>query len=130
MSRERRQKRTDKKVASKGHRHDRQKKIEIGSERGLYKYINHQAVDVQNEREENTIHIQGQQKQVLEQMYNIFRLLIGVPDYSSSESYGEKQKLTLVGFILISRKIRTHLDLLSIPRLWGKKLFRDNKSKY
>ena len=32
------------------------KKIEIGSERGLYKYIDHQAVDVQNEREENTKH--------------------------------------------------------------------------
>ena len=32
------------------------KKIEIGSERGLYKYINRQAVDVQNEREENTKH--------------------------------------------------------------------------
>ena len=32
------------------------------------------------------------------QMYNIFRLLIGVPDYSSSESYGEKQKL--IGFIV------------------------------
>ena len=31
------------------------------------------------------------------QMYKIFRLLIGVPDYSSSESYGEKQKL--IGFI-------------------------------
>ena len=60
----------------------------------------------------------------------VFRLLIGVPDYSSSDSYGEKQKLILVGFIVISRKIRTHLDLLSIPRLWGKKLFRDNKSKY
>ena len=42
--------------ASKGHRRDRQKKIEIGSERGLYKYINRQAVDVQNEREENTKH--------------------------------------------------------------------------
>ena len=36
---------------------------------------------------------------LLEQMYNIFRLLIGVPDYSSSESYGEKQKL--IGFIVI-----------------------------
>ena len=33
------------------------------------------------------------------QMYNIFRLLIGVPDYSSSEPYGEKQKL--IGFIVI-----------------------------
>ena len=33
------------------------------------------------------------------QMYNIFRLLIEVPDYSSSESYGEKQKL--IGFIVL-----------------------------
>ena len=75
-------------------------------------------------------HIQGQQKQVLEQMYsyNIFRLLIGVPDYSSSESYGEKQKLILVGFIVISRKIRTHLDLLTIPRLWGKKYLGTTKA--
>ena len=32
------------------------------------------------------------------QMYNICRLLIGVPDYSSSESYGEKPKL--IGFIV------------------------------
>ena len=32
------------------------KKIEIWSDRGLYKYINRQAVDVQNEREENTKH--------------------------------------------------------------------------
>ena len=44
------------KEASKGHLRDRQKKIEIGSESGLYKYINRQAVDVQNEREENTKH--------------------------------------------------------------------------
>ena len=31
---------------------------------------------------------------ILVQMYNIFRLLVGVPDYSiiSSESYGGKQK--------------------------------------
>ena len=30
---------------------------------------------------------------ILVQMYNIFRLLIGVPDYSiRSESYGGKQK--------------------------------------
>ena len=26
--------------------------------------------------------------------------------------------------------LRTHLDLLSIPRLWREKIFRDNKSKY
>ena len=72
----------------------------------------------------------GTTKEVLliEQMYNIFRLLIGVPDYSSSESYGEKQKLILVGFIVISRKTRTHLDLLSIPRLWGKKYLGTTKA--
>ena len=75
-------------------------------------------------------HTQGQQKQVLEQMYNILRLLKGVPDYSSSESYGGKQKLILVGFIVIKKKNRTHLDLLSIPWLWGKQRFRDNKIKY
>ena len=60
--------------------------------------------------------------------YNIFRLLIGVPDYSSSESYGEKQKSILVGFIVISRKIRTHLDLLNIPRFWGKKYLGTTKA--
>ena len=38
--------------------------------------------------------------------------------------------ILFVGFIVISRKTITHLDLLSIPRLWGKKIFRDNKSKY
>ena len=41
--------------------------IQIGSERELYKYINHQAGT----------------RVILVQMYNIFRLLIGVPDYSS-----------------------------------------------
>ena len=35
---------------------------------------------------------------ILVQMYKTFRLLVGVPDYSSSESYGEKQKL--IGFIV------------------------------
>ena len=53
------------------------------------------SVEVQNEWEENThTHIGGKKCQmILVQMYNIFRLLIGVPDYSiSSESYGEKQK--------------------------------------
>ena len=61
--------------------------IEIGSERGLYKYIYHQA----RTTKARTIII-------LVQMYNIFRLLIGVPDYSS-ESYREKQKM--IGFIVI-----------------------------
>ena len=51
--------------------------IQIGSERELYTYINHQAWT----RKASTIII-------LIQMYNIFRLLIGVPDYSS-ESYRE-----------------------------------------
>ena len=58
-------------------------------------------------------------------MYNIFRLLIGVPDYSSSESYGEKQKLILVGFIVISR---THLDLLRIPGYGGKSYLGTTKA--
>ena len=65
------------------------REIEIGSERGLYKYINHQA----GTTKASTRMI------LLVQMYNIFRLLVGVPDYSSSESYGEKQKL--IGFIVI-----------------------------
>ena len=52
--------------------------IQIGSEREL----NHQA----GTTKASTIII-------LVQMYKIFRLLIGVPDYSSSESYREKQKL-------------------------------------
>ena len=63
-------------------------KIEIGSERGLYKYINHQAGTTK-----------ASTRMILVQMYNIFRLLIRVPDYSSSESHGEKQKL--IGFIVI-----------------------------
>ena len=63
--------------------------IELGSERGLYKYINHQAFTTK-----------ASTRMILVQMYNIFRLLIGIPDYrSSSESYGEKQKL--MGFIVI-----------------------------
>ena len=39
-------------------------------------------------------------RMILVQMYNIFRLSIGVPDYGSSELYGEKQKL--IGFIVIT----------------------------
>ena len=62
--------------------------IEIGWERGLYKYINHQAGTTK-----------ASTRMILVQMYNIFRLLIGVPDYFSSESYGEKQKL--IGLIVI-----------------------------
>ena len=61
--------------------------IEIGSERGLYKYINHQAGTTKK----------ASTRTRLVQMYNIFRLLIVVPDYSS-ESYREKQKL--IGFIV------------------------------
>ena len=62
--------------------------IEIGSERGLHKFINHQAGTTK-----------ASTRMILVQMYNIFRLLIGVPDYSSSESCGEKEKL--IGFIVI-----------------------------
>ena len=62
--------------------------IEIGSERGLYKYINHQAGTTKK----------ASTRIILVQMYNIFRLLIVVPDYSS-ESYREKQKL--IEFIVI-----------------------------
>ena len=50
-------------------------------------YINHQAGTT---KASTTI--------MLIQMYNIFRLLIGVPDYSS-ESYREKQNS--IGFIVI-----------------------------
>ena len=63
--------------------------IEIGLERGLYKYINHQAAKTK-----------ASTRMILVQMYKIFRLLIiGVPDYNSSESYREKQKL--IGYIVI-----------------------------
>ena len=62
--------------------------IEIGSERGLYNYINHQSGTTKK----------ASTRIILLPMYNIFRLLIGVSDYSS-ESYREKQKLT--GFIVI-----------------------------
>ena len=48
--------------------------IQIGSERELYKYINHQAGTTK-----------ASSKIIILQMYNIFRLLIGVPDYSTSE---------------------------------------------
>ena len=60
--------------------------IQIGPERELYKYINHQAGTTKTST-----------KIILGQMYNIFRLIIGVSDYSS-ESYREKQKL--IGFIV------------------------------
>ena len=63
--------------------------IEIGSDRGLYKYINHQAGTTK-----------ASTRMILLQMYNIFRVFMGVPDYSSSsESYREKQKL--IGFVVI-----------------------------
>ena len=53
--------------------------VEIGSERKLYKYINHQAGTTK-----------ASTRIILVQMHNIFRLLIGVPDYSS-ELYREKK---------------------------------------
>ena len=45
--------------------------IQLGSERELYKYINQAGTT------KASIRI------ILVQMYNIFRLLIGVPDYGS-----------------------------------------------
>ena len=56
--------------------------IETGAERELYKYINHQA----GTTKASTRII------LVQMMYNIFRLLLGDPDHSSSESYREKQK--------------------------------------
>ena len=61
--------------------------IQLGSERELYQYIYHQGGIT---KASTTI--------ILIQMYNIFILLTGVPDYSN-ESYREKQKL--IGFIVI-----------------------------
>ena len=62
--------------------------IQIRSERELYKYIiNHQAGTTK-----------ASTRIILIQMYNIFRLLIGVSDYSS-ESYREKQEF--IGFVVI-----------------------------
>ena len=61
--------------------------IQIGSERELYQYINRQ-----------TGTIKASIRIILIQMYNIFRLLLGVPNYSI-ESYREKQKL--IGFVVI-----------------------------
>ena len=64
--------------------------IQLGSEREPYKYIDHQAG--------TTV---ASAVIILVHMYNIFRLLIGIPDYSS-ESYREKQKLELV--VIISQR--------------------------
>ena len=60
--------------------------IQIGSETELYTYVNHQA---------------GASARIIlvqMMMYNIFRLLIGVPDHSSSESCREGQKLIRVHY--------------------------------
>ena len=62
--------------------------IQIGSERELYKYVNHQA----GATKASTRII------LVQQMYNTFRMLIGVPNHSS-ESCREEQKL--IGFIVI-----------------------------
>ena len=63
-------------------------KIQIGSERELYQYINHQAGTT----------TKTSTRIILIQMYKLFRLLIGVLDYNS-ESYRKKTKL--IGFIII-----------------------------
>ena len=63
--------------------------IEIGSERELYKYINQAGTT------------KASAVIILVHMYNVIRLLIGIPDYSS-ESYREKQKLELV--VIISQR--------------------------
>ena len=70
--------------------------IEIGSERGLYKYISHQARTTK-----------ASTRMILVHMYKVFRLLIGVPDYnwSSSESYREKQKLIVFIVIILQRSV-------------------------
>ena len=62
--------------------------IQLGSERELYQYINHQAGTTKA----------SPTMILMQKMYNIFRLLIGVPDYSS-KSIREKQKL--IGFVVI-----------------------------
>ena len=46
--------------------------IQIGSDRELCKYVNHQAGTTK-----------ASTRIILVQMYNIFRLIIGVPDYST-----------------------------------------------
>ena len=67
--------------------------IQIGSERELYTYV----VSHQSWTTKVSTRI------ILVQMYNIFRLLLGVPDHSSSESYREEQKM--IGFIgIISQR--------------------------
>ena len=65
----------------------------------------------------------------VQKMYNIFRILIGVPDYSSSSFFfNEEEAVPPPPTNKILRG--THLVLLSIPRLWRKNIFRDNKSKH
>ena len=66
------------------------REIQIGSGRELYQYIDHQAGTTK-----------ASTRIIFIQMYNIFRLLIGVPD-CGSESYREKEKL--IGFIVIISK--------------------------
>ena len=56
--------------------------LHLRSERELYKYINHQAGTTK-----------ARTRITLIQMYIIFRILRGVPDYSRESYYREKQKL-------------------------------------
>ena len=73
-------------------------KIKIWLERELCQYINHQAGITK-----------ASTRIIFIQMYNIFKLLIGVPDYSS-ESYREKQKM--IGFIVIRLMWKAYTLLL------------------
>ena len=67
--------------------------IQLGSERELYQYIYHQA----GKTKASTTII------LIIQMYKIFRLLVGVPDYSS-ESHREKQKMIRFSIVIISQR--------------------------
>ena len=85
--------------------------IEIGAERELYKYINHQAGTTK-----------ASTRIILAQMYNIFRLLLGDLDHSSSESYREKQKS--IGFIVIISQRFLYKNLN-----FSDKIFRKTRSR-
>ena len=89
--------------------------IEIGSQTELYKYINHQAGTTKASTSNILVH-----------MYNIFRLLIGVPDHSS-ESYREKQRLIgLIMFISQKGVCKSQIDLEDLYT-WPQRLIYTKK---